>query len=98
MPTIYYSSLKVHGPAKIEGRFYRVIAFSVRNGGHGMCSEVWKPGKWVCPDGGPGCNAIVAATLATQFELVQAGVDISPLPLLYDPLATEAENGGNGAI
>jgi len=90
-PPIEYSSLEVHGPAKIEGQFYRVVAYTVRNGGHGMCSEVWRRGKWVWPAGGPGCNSIMTAMRATELELRQAGVDCSPLPPLYDPLATESE-------
>ena len=91
LSAIEFSSMEVFGPARIEGQFYRVIAYTIRDGGHGMSSEVWRRGKWVSPAGGPGCNSILTATRATESELHQAGVDCSPLSARYDPLTTEPE-------
>jgi hypothetical protein len=90
-PPIQYSSLEVYGPVMLNGLFYRVIAYTVHGGGNGMISQVWKGGKWVEPLEGPGCNAIRVAVPATEEVLRVMGVDVSPLPLGYDPLKVEWE-------
>jgi hypothetical protein len=90
-PPIEYSSLEKYGPVGIGGKFYRVVSYTIRNGGHGMGSEVWKSGRWMSAGGGPGCNTILATRPASEAELNSAGVDGSRLPLSYDPLAAEEE-------
>lgn len=91
-PPIEYSAMEVHGPVKIDDRFYRVIAYTVRDGGTGFSTEVWCNGKWLDPISGPGGNEIMAANPATEEELQEAGVDTSPLSLQYNPFGVEMES------
>ena len=95
-PPIEYSSLEMYGPVEIDGKFYRVVSCTIRNGGHGMGSEVWSSGKWVSPWGGPGCNTILATPLAPEADLNLVGVDCSPLPPSYNPLAVDGEESHEG--
>ncbi len=88
---VEFSVRKVYGPAKIEGRFYRVVEFVERKGGHGMCGEVWGKGKWVSYDDGPGCKAIIAGELATESEMWRFGVDWSLPNPEYDPMAVDSD-------
>jgi hypothetical protein len=91
---IEYESMTVHGPAFLAGRHFRVVAYTVRGGVEGMSSEVWSGGKWVIPLDGPGCREILSALPVTHEELVRAGVDCSPLPWNYDPIALSCEQAG----
>jgi hypothetical protein len=90
-PALEYSALEKYGPVEIGGKFYRVVSYTIRDGGHGMGSEVWESGRWLSAGGGPGCNTILATPLATDAELNRAGIDGSPLPSSYDPLTAEWE-------
>jgi hypothetical protein len=86
----------MYGPVEIGGKFYRVVSYTIRDGGHGMGSEVWKSGRWLSPRAGPGCNTILATPLAPEADLDRVGVDCSPLPSSYDPLAVDGEESHEG--
>jgi hypothetical protein len=91
-PPIMYESFQVFGPACFGGSYYRVVAYQVRGGGHGYCCEVWSSGRWLWPCDGPGCKEIMAEVPASSEELLQAGVDCSPIPDNHDPLEVEHES------
>jgi hypothetical protein len=93
---IDYSSVEMYGPVEVGGNYYRVVSYTIRNGGHGMGSEVWKAGRWLLAWGGPGCNVLLATRLATEIELSRAGVDCSLLPSNYDPITVEGEEPHDG--
>jgi hypothetical protein len=90
-PPIVYESFEVIGPACFAGRYYRVVGWQIRGGGRGWGCEVWSSGRWLSPNEGPAGPAIRAAAPASREELLQAGVDCSPLPANYDPLAVQRE-------
>jgi len=92
LPPIVYESFQVFGPACFGGRYYRVVEYRIRGGGRGWGCEVWSSGRWLCPRDGPGGNEIMAAVPASSEELHQAGVDCSPIPGNYNPLAVECES------
>ena len=92
LPPVVYESFQVFGPASFGGRYYRVVGYRIRGGGRGWGCEVWSSGRWVCPHDGPGGNEIMAAIPASPEELVQAGVDCSPIPDNYDPSAVAFES------
>ena len=86
LPPLEYSRLELYGPVEIRGKFYRVVSYTVRSGGNGMCREVWNVDKWLASGSGPGCKEILATPLATKDVLCRAGVDSTPLPATYAPL------------
>jgi hypothetical protein len=86
-----YSSLDIYGPVEIGGKFYRVVCYTVRDGGNGMCCEVWNVDKWLASGSGPGCKQLLATPLAIKGDLFRAGVDCSPLPATYDPLTVMSD-------
>ena len=92
LPPIVYESFEVFGPACFGGRYYRVVGYKTRAHGRGWSCEVWHPGGWVAPRDGPGGPAIIEAAPASALELASAGVDCSPIPSGYDPLAVELES------
>jgi hypothetical protein len=94
-PPIVYESFEVFGPACFAGRYHRVVAWQIRGGGRGWGCEVWISGSWVSANDGPGGNAIMAAVPASPEELASAGVDCSPIPSNYDPLAVEDPHSEN---
>ena len=90
-PPIEYESFQVFGPVCFGGRYFRVVGYQVRGSGRGWGCEVWSLGRWLSPKDGPGCPAIMAAVPASSDELLQAGIDCSPIPNNYDPLSVECE-------
>lgn len=90
-----YENLKVIGPALIEGKYYRVIAFHLCGGGNGLTSQVWTSRRWMSLSNGLGCPRIMAAAPAAREELIRAGVDCSPLSEDYDPLAVECDDSAS---
>jgi hypothetical protein len=95
-PPVVYESFQVFGPARIGGKYYRVVGYQVRGGGSGLGGEVWNSGRWLYPNDGPGCREIMAAVPASSEELQRAGVDCSPLPSNYDPHSVESESAAGG--
>ena len=75
----------------IGGRYYRVVGYQTRSGGHGAGCEVWTSGRWLFPSDGPGCHEVMAAAPASPEELRRAGVDCTPISSAYDPMSVECE-------
>jgi hypothetical protein len=90
-PPIEFESFQVFGPSCFGGRYYRVVGYQVRGGGHGWGSEVWSSGRWLSSNDGPGGPAIMAAVVASSEELHQAGIDCSPIPSNYNPMSVECD-------
>jgi hypothetical protein len=96
-PSIVYESIEVFGPTRFGGRFYRVVGYQIRGGGRGWCCEVWSSERWLSSNNGPGGPAIMSAVPASREDLLQAGVDCSPLPEDYNPLSVEVEDSAVSA-
>jgi hypothetical protein len=95
-PPIVYERFEVFGPAFVGGRYYRVVVYQVRGGGHGYACQVWNGQTWLYPHDGPGYREVMATAPVSAEELRQNEVDCSPLPSDYDPLTVEGEGPALG--
>ncbi len=82
---IEFLQVEATRPVRIERRFFRVVHYAIKNGGHGLSTQVWRDGRWTSTDGGPGIGAIASATEASDVELREAAVECIPPGIDFHP-------------